>query len=324
VSLVGSDGNVLAHSSVLSAFSDVFKAMLASGMRESQQKVIELQSVSCAELRFLLRLLYTMQVDEANWSNDHTVAENSESIWLEVKIDANDDPFEFNGKRPSERRLKRTIDEASGIYSFAKSINGSPIFRNVDAEKGGLLYHCPVSTTRNNELCPDIIEESSWKISTCREAEGNMSRGNAIGEPSWTIGHASDDTKTPPLGQWTRPQRNLGSTEAALNAEVLKLPPLTFLLTAVKLARKYLIEHLYGLLDELVCVRLCPSTFSDILAAAIQTEHTALRMHCLRFAESSCKLRQMYDGSEFTLPEVVAELRSLWPPAPKKRCYRFV
>lgn len=53
------DGVVTAHQALLSQASPVLDAMLSSGMREGQEKCIELKDISSTAMSFLLELLYT-------------------------------------------------------------------------------------------------------------------------------------------------------------------------------------------------------------------------------------------------------------------------
>eukprot|EP00439_Symbiodinium_sp_Y106_P084292 s167_g25.t1 len=61
------DGAATAHSAVLRAVSQPFRQMLSAEMSEGRTKTIELSDVTRADLLFFLRLLYTGQVDEADW-----------------------------------------------------------------------------------------------------------------------------------------------------------------------------------------------------------------------------------------------------------------
>eukprot|EP00435_Cladocopium_sp_Y103_P011303 s2180_g2.t4 len=61
------DGAAMAHSSVLRAVSKPFRQMLSGEMSEGRTKTIELPDSTRADLLFFLRLLYTGQVDEADW-----------------------------------------------------------------------------------------------------------------------------------------------------------------------------------------------------------------------------------------------------------------
>eukprot|EP00434_Breviolum_minutum_P030855 symbB.v1.2.027285.t1/scaffold2791.1/size70196/2 len=76
------DGAAMAHSAVLRAVSKPFRQMLTGEMSEGRTKTIELPDSTRADLLFFLRLLYTGQVDEADWDglsgtpNFHVTAPN--------------------------------------------------------------------------------------------------------------------------------------------------------------------------------------------------------------------------------------------------------
>lgn len=61
---------VRAHSLILSQASDVFKRMLAAPMVEGRTRTIQVDAFSETELRFILRLVYTGQVDESDWAGE--------------------------------------------------------------------------------------------------------------------------------------------------------------------------------------------------------------------------------------------------------------
>jgi len=68
VKLKARDGSVRVHSLILSQMSAAFKAMLNAGMSEERTKTINLDNFSTAQLKFVLRLMYTGQIDSSDWS----------------------------------------------------------------------------------------------------------------------------------------------------------------------------------------------------------------------------------------------------------------
>jgi len=67
VQIVAQDGEVRAHSLVLSELAEPFRKMLEHPMKEGRTKVIKLEAYSVSQLRFFLRLAYTGLVDASDW-----------------------------------------------------------------------------------------------------------------------------------------------------------------------------------------------------------------------------------------------------------------
>mmetsp|Transcript_123525 Transcript_123525/g.349207 ORF Transcript_123525/g.349207 Transcript_123525/m.349207 type:complete len:270 (+) Transcript_123525:161-970(+) len=66
-----------------------------------------------------------------------------------------------------------------------------------------------------------------------------------------------------------------------------KQVPLTLLLGSLQIAKTYLVPHLLQVLTEALKRRVRNDTFDEILAHAVRLDVTALRLHCVRFAEDS-------------------------------------
>ncbi|XP_021959855.2 speckle-type POZ protein-like [Folsomia candida] len=66
VTITTSDGQVItAHRNILSAHSEVFKAMFATEMEEKNQGVVKLKEFSGEGFKIVLKFLYTGQLDES-------------------------------------------------------------------------------------------------------------------------------------------------------------------------------------------------------------------------------------------------------------------
>lgn len=67
VELVASDGSVRAHSCLLAACAEPLRKMLSSSMVESRSKRVQMPDFKVAELKFIMRLLFTGAMDPSEW-----------------------------------------------------------------------------------------------------------------------------------------------------------------------------------------------------------------------------------------------------------------
>eukprot|EP00440_Ansanella_granifera_P037881 gb/GFBE01041094.1/.p1 GENE.gb/GFBE01041094.1/~~gb/GFBE01041094.1/.p1 ORF type:complete len:254 (+),score=60.72 gb/GFBE01041094.1/:1-762(+) len=74
IELIGGDSSVRCHEVVMAAASDVFKQMLGSQMKEAQEKRVQLKCYTGRQLKFIVRLLYTGQVDPADWAPEEELS----------------------------------------------------------------------------------------------------------------------------------------------------------------------------------------------------------------------------------------------------------
>lgn len=108
-------------------------------------------------------------------------------------------------------------------------------------------------------------------------------------------------------------------------------PPLQVLLSALRLARKYMCQDVMSLLTQAVKGRLIAlregdsysvSVFEQIMAGAIQLDIGPLRMAALQKAKTFTGLKRRYDAKQLR-PEVQFELEAIWPtpssPATKRK-----
>jgi len=75
------------------------------------------------------------------------------------------------------------------------------------------------------------------------------------------------------------------SAGGAAAAGISRQTPLRLLLGALSIAKVYQVPHLIHVLTEALKVRVDDESFDEICAGAIRMDVTALRMHCLRYAE---------------------------------------
>lgn len=80
------DGEVQAHRNVLAATSCVFKAMLSSPMTEARTGEIRIPNVQVATMRTFLRLLYTGQVESADWTRADD-SKPSNKVPIQIMLD---------------------------------------------------------------------------------------------------------------------------------------------------------------------------------------------------------------------------------------------
>jgi len=71
--------------------------------------------------------------------------------------------------------------------------------------------------------------------------------------------------------------------------------PLCMLLGALSITKMYQVPHLIQALTDALKLRLTEDNFNDILSTAIKLDITAIRLHCLRFAEGPP--RTLEDGA---------------------------
>lgn len=217
---------VLAHSLILSQASDVFKRMLAAPMVEGRTRAIQVEAYTETELRFILRLVYTGQVDEADWAG-----------------------------------------EDGGNAGAAET--GRPV-------------------PRDPALSPEesmILEASGAPLSP-EETE-------LFGSPPTLHGFG---------------RRRIVSRQAA---EGKGHPPLKLVLSAASFGKRYELRGFQAWMVDRIKPRVSELTFEEVLRFAIREDFGPLRLHCVRFAESSPSVRIKYDRKSFA-PEVLFELQATW------------
>lgn len=307
VVFVASDGQESAHSLVLSTASEVFKTMLTSKLQEGSTRRIEVPDLTCMELRFFLRLLYAGQVDEDDWLGVEDQLKSS--YYVDVRYDGFDDSHIIEWQEVS--RKWQGVYHRSGLYL------GVPKF------KSGSRTYLYCSSTESGSVI--------WRL-TDADLETNPSPQDV----QWSFSHPGI-RDFPPTGTWRRKVNNwevnnrlwAGPTvpealrdKILLNVETLpETPPLRLFLSAVKLARKYLVDHMNKpVLLKLMVNHMTIDNFEEIFAGALELDHSLLRMMCLRFATDNWSQtalgRQVcpkYFNGGFTHPGVLQELSQLWP-----------
>lgn len=88
-----------------------------------------------------------------------------------------------------------------------------------------------------------------------------------------------------------------GSSDDVANGKfICQETPLRLLLGGLSIAKVYQVPHLLHALTEALKDRLDDENFDEIYAGAIKLDITALRLHCLRYAEGSA-MRDIVEGA---------------------------
>lgn len=213
---------VLAHSLILSQASDVFRRMLATPMVEGCTRTIQVHAFTETELRFILRLMYTGQVDETDWASENGGGTGA-----------------AESGRPMPRDLGLTQEE-----SMILEASGGPI----DPSESEVLSSPPPLIARR-------------RIRPMAEGKGH--------------------------------------------------PPLKLVLSAASFGKRYELRGFRAWMVDRIKPRVSELKFEEILRFAIREDFGPLRLHCVRFAESSSSIRLKYDRKSFA-PEVMFELQAAW------------
>jgi len=153
VDLVASDGVVRAHSCMLSAISEPFKAMLSNGMVESSTKRVQMADFNVAQLKFILRLLYTGGMDSSEWPPEGCVGDEGFSQSSDkVIID-----FFFSGVALLQFKVKSKVCYRKMMVKFCDTIG-----KNLDDVRFSVAGH---------ELNPDDTPASSGLMDTAISTE---------------------------------------------------------------------------------------------------------------------------------------------------------
>mmetsp|Transcript_31696 Transcript_31696/g.62252 ORF Transcript_31696/g.62252 Transcript_31696/m.62252 type:complete len:234 (+) Transcript_31696:47-748(+) len=120
VQLKAQDGSVWVHSLILSQMSVPFKTMLSAGMSEQRTKKIKLDNFSIAQLKFVLRFMYTGHIDSSDWGEPQREGLGARSLCLPPQdIDSDDDSDDCFGHEPSCWGIV-PLPVLLGSLSFAK------------------------------------------------------------------------------------------------------------------------------------------------------------------------------------------------------------
>jgi len=303
------DGTATAHSAVLRAVSQPFRRMLNAEMSEGRTKTIELQDVTRADLLFFLRLLYTGQVDEADWDG----LSGTPNFQVTAPEDA----------EPASASL------LNGIYTAAGTFRGSPkflnsnqvlLYRGSDEDQDGPCWKLSWKEDGDDDEDSDeandrMLLERLWSPENVKEDVPDHKIG-------WDFSQKGGTSCAPPTGSWTHDKGvGIWGSPGKNPVHVTKIdnPPLTLLLSALGLAKKYIVEYMVRWLMEATWERLSAQTFEQILSTAILLDISPLRMRCLRFAESCSEIRSRYEDGSITEPLVAFELQAVWPQRETKR-----
>lgn len=304
------DGTATAHSFVLRAVSKVFQQMLSGEMSEGRSKTIELTDITRAELVFFFRLLYTGQVDEADWGGNS----GTPSFQVTVPDDA----------EPASAALLNGIYTAAGTFRGApKFLNGNQVllYRGNDDECSGPYWKLSWKEDGDEEDDEDDEEQDRYLLEQLWSHE-NVTEDIPDHKIGWDFSQCGGTKCVPPSGTWTHDKTvGIWGSPGKHPVSVAKIdnPPLNLLLSALGFAKKYLVEYMVRWLMEATWDRLNTSSFEQILSTAIHLDMSPLRMRCLRFAENSSVIRARYEAGAVTDPLVTFELEAIWPQRESKR-----
>jgi len=311
VVFVASDGQEAAHSLVLSTASEVFKSMLTSELQEARTKTVEVPDVTCMELRFFLRLLYAGQVDEDDWLGAANQIKSSYDVQVAYHNGGDDLPMtEFD-------ILHQVSERWHGVYYRDGTYAGAPKFKN----RSGTYLYCSLPESGS----------AIWRLT-----DTDLEAKPPPQDVPWSFSHPGTQD-FPPTGTWRRTadawevnNRLWGGPAVPefVRDRILlhvtsepETPPLKLFLSALKLARKYLIDYMSKpIVLKLVLSHLTIENFEKIFAGALELDHGLLRMVCLRFASDNRTPTSLgrevcpkYFNGGFTHPGVLQELGQLWP-----------
>lgn len=121
VELEAADGSVRTHSQILAHVSEPFKKMLSAGMMEQRTKKIKLQSFKAAQLKFVLRLMHTGQIDPCDWPHEAEKMDRASTRKRRRKepgsVDSEDD---FIRGPPSRGRLGSPTKSARSVSPMSE------------------------------------------------------------------------------------------------------------------------------------------------------------------------------------------------------------
>merc|ERR1712046_320851 len=90
---------------------------------------------------------------------------------------------------------------------------------------------------------------------------------------------------------------------------LVRTPPISLLMSAVALAKKFQVEWLMYVLVDVIKRRISEVSFEIILAGAVQHDVAPVRLAALDFARKSVEVWRRYELGEY-VPEVLFELRA--------------
>lgn len=98
-------------------------------------------------------------------------------------------------------------------------------------------------------------------------------------------------------------------------------PPLRLVLAAASLGKKYQVRGLAPWMVDRIKPRVTKVTFEEVLRFAIREDFGPLRVHCVRFAETSPEVRLMFDRRGYA-EEVLFELQGVWAAPAEARGHK--
>eukprot|EP00929_Paragymnodinium_shiwhaense_P005395 TRINITY_DN10727_c0_g1_i1.p1 TRINITY_DN10727_c0_g1~~TRINITY_DN10727_c0_g1_i1.p1 ORF type:complete len:380 (-),score=79.79 TRINITY_DN10727_c0_g1_i1:109-1248(-) len=337
------DDTIMADSLVLRMSSPVFAAMLKHNMKEAQTMKLEIDDSSLGEFRFFVRLLYTGQMDPADWKSQ---------IGIEPSMDE-------QGVQAPPRQPAPVLQQMS---PSGQVFQASPLPQQPapwqHMSPSGLPRSLPQSQQPLPPLPPTLpdppeqpaeslpvmspsgyVRQAAF-VAQPHHAVDMLPGFNAIrsseqtrpasGGPSACSLGATLSTQQPslpscpgcccrhscrsPPSLWSPPAMRI-SPPTSTNQ-----PPLSLLLGATRLAKKYQVEWLLHVLIDVVNSRIHESTFEQIVTEAVENDLAPVRLCALHFAKSSGVIREKYENADYA-PEVLYELQAVFPlrqPLPRE------
>ena len=91
----------------------------------------------------------------------------------------------------------------------------------------------------------------------------------------------------------------------------LRTAPIAFLLGTMALAKLYLIPHILQMATQTLKYRLSYDNFDQVCTASVRWDVTAMRLHCVQYAQTNKKIRDLYHARGLS-PVVESELAALF------------
>jgi len=345
-----SDGEECAHKVILKAASEVFAGMFQQDMREKTRGVVELLDTSRVAMRVFLRLIYTGNVNPADWGQLDTTEQASSTRVLRqthmhvawpllqatrddttaaVLLDAADGDFEFSVCRKNEvgfnigiapRETSPThlstgyMYETHGFYCYVDDEGVTTLFGQDGTDGKEIeLDTVPVGGVISVRF---VASTASLLLSV---------DGKKYIPAIFRKSIPSDVRYCPALII----SENQGQLQVVNIAPARCQCPLDVLINVLALSRKYMVKGtsariLQVLKDRLADAKVMKdvSTFQEIATAAISSDLSTLRMAFLENAKDFVELRKEYDADKLR-PEVAYELQAIWPAPSSFCCNRF-
>lgn len=126
--------------------------------------------------------------------------------------------------------------------------------------------------------------------------------------------------RTPPQHPWRVAQHAPGAT-AVPAQQPQQHPPLDILFGCASISKRFEMPGLVSLMLDKLKALVTAQNFNSVMRSAVALDLSPLKLHCVRFAESSSDIQRQYQAGSLS-PEVEFELRALWDTPTSKLAAR--